>query len=184
MSPLWGNVITAIGVLAGAGLAGTLALLKGRQDASVRIADREEDRRSQRVEHRRGAYAAFLTQARLVTTSLSVCASLETPVEQAEWIEASDSLDEAISGFYDVFVELALAGPPSLAEEAETLWLKAYRAHTQIERLWDRMDHGDAGRQLDSFLGDEEESRLNDFISQQKRFIMLARKQLGGDREE
>ncbi|MFJ8603372.1 hypothetical protein ACIREM_32640 [Streptomyces shenzhenensis] len=184
MSPLWGNIITALGVLAGASLTGSLALLKGRQDAKDKSIDRAEARRTQRTEHRRETYAAFLSQARVALVAVSDATGLLTPISEQAWEEACDEASTAVDGLYDVYVELALSGPPSVADAAERLWFLGHRAVDQVEGLWGRIDQDDHGRTPDSWLTDEDPQRITAFVEQQKKVIELARKQLGGDLED
>ncbi|MET9090753.1 hypothetical protein ABZX72_01545 [Streptomyces cyaneofuscatus] len=181
MSPLWTSVIAAAGVLAGSGLTGVLGLMKGRQDAADRERDRSEGRRSQRIETRHAAYTAFIAQSRSAVVALSGAIEVRVSASDDAWGNAITEALNASEVMYHGYVDLALAGPPSLAREAELLWLRAIRAANQVETLWARRDATDQVATVASLLGDEDPDRMGEFIEQQKKLIELAREQLGGD---
>ncbi|MER7959701.1 hypothetical protein [Streptomyces sp. NPDC096030] len=99
----------------------------------------------------------------------------------AEWDEAVSEAHDNAELMYDGYVELALAGPASVAVEAERLWLRVIRAVDQAGSLWARRDPADVGAVVSSLLVDDEPDRTGQFAGQQKKLIRLAREQPGGD---
>ncbi|KOG81227.1 MULTISPECIES: hypothetical protein [Streptomyces] len=162
-------------------MTGVLGLMKGRQDAADKERDRLEGRRARRIETRHTAYTAFIAQSRSAALALSAATEVKVSAADETWNDAITEALNASEEMYHGYVELALAGPPPLAQEAELLWLRAIRAANQVETLWSRRDPTDQVATVASLLGDEDPDRMGDFIQQQKKLIELAREQLGGD---
>ncbi|MFB7311878.1 hypothetical protein [Streptomyces sp. NPDC056192] len=168
-------------MLAGAGLTGLLALAKGRQEVREKGLDRAEARRSERLGHRRAAYAAFLEQSRRVLAGVSEVTDMPVSASDDDREAAWHGCGEAIDAMYGVYVAVALSGPPGFADEAEKLWWLSEQAHTRLAGVLSRREGAQSDDPIQSLFTDEDERAVLDFVAHQKRVIMLARKQLGGD---
>jgi hypothetical protein len=183
MSQLGVALVSAGSALTGATIGGMFTLLKGRQEARERQADREEQRRQRRLDSRRTAYVAFLMALSEVEDSYRGLYEFQVPATVDAYDTAERPTVSAFNRLFQAVLEVDMVGPAVMAAQAERV---LDQARTVIEEYAGCFESHAARDQEASLISlmDNQGRLINRLAVQRDRFIKAARVQLGGDTNE
>ncbi|MET7788131.1 hypothetical protein ABZS93_16185 [Streptomyces sp900116325] len=183
MSQVGVALVSAGSALTGATIGGLFSLLKGRQEARERQADRDEQRRQRRLDSRRTTYVAFLRELSNTQDEYNKLHEFRLPASEEDWqVAATDALS-ARERLFQAWVEVGMVGPAVMAAQAERV---VSQATTLLEEYVDAYEE---------HKGSSEEACLYDLVPgmsrvvnrlnvQRDRFLGAARVQLDGEVNE
>ncbi|MFJ4845132.1 hypothetical protein [Streptomyces sp. NPDC088733] len=117
MVDVWGTVVGAGAVIAGAVLTGGFTLLKGRQEGAEKERDRLEQRAVRHRELRRDAYLALLNAGE----EIYALQDQHRDLEPAARVELNVTIDATLAKLHQCLAVVRLEGPAHVAESAEVL---------------------------------------------------------------
>ncbi|QDO02197.1 hypothetical protein FNV65_43800 [Streptomyces sp. S1A1-8] len=138
MSQLGVALVSAGSALTGATIGGLFTLLKGRQEARERQADREEQRRQQRLDNRRTAYVAFLKALSEAEDKLHLLYEFKVPETLENFEVVERPVITAFNQLLQAKLEVEMVGPAVMAAQAERV---LERVMTIIEEYEGAFEH-------------------------------------------
>ncbi|MDP5310358.1 hypothetical protein [Streptomyces poriferorum] len=183
MTQLGVAIVTASSALAGATVGGLFTLLKGRQEAGERQADRDEQQRHRRLEARRDAYIGFLKAFGDAEDELHLLYEFRVPASMAIFEDAQRPVIKGFNNLFQAKLGVEMAGPAVMAAQAQRVLDQLYSIIEEYEGCFkENKDRADATSLIDLVPG---HSRLANRLNiQRDRFTGAARVQLGGDVDE
>ncbi|MFF3998498.1 hypothetical protein ACFYX8_34975 [Streptomyces cyaneofuscatus] len=183
MTQLGVAIVTASSALAGATVGGLFTLLKGRQEARERQADRDEQHRQRRFDSRRDAYIGFLTAFGNAEDELPKLYEFKVPASLEAFEREEASVVQAFNALFQAKLGVEIAGPPVMAAQAQRVLDQLYGIIEEYEGCFEaNKDRPEASALIGLVPG---HSRLANRLSVQRdRFTGAARVQLGGDVNE
>ncbi|MGV9341246.1 hypothetical protein [Streptomyces sp. NPDC003688] len=183
MTQLGVALVSAGSALAGATVAGVFTLLKGRQEARERQADREEQRRHRRLDNRRDAYIGFLRAFGEAEDELHKLYEFKVPAALQDFEAAERSVVRAFNDFFQAKLGVEVAGPPVMAAQAQRVLDQLSVIIEEYEECFEANKDRPDESQLISLM--PYHGRLANRLNVQRdRFTGAARVQLGGEVNE
>jgi hypothetical protein len=183
MAQLGVALVSAGSALAGATIGGLFTLLKGRQEARERQADREEQQRQRRLDSRRTAYIAFLKALSDAEDECHALYEFKVPGTLEAFEGAERPVIAAFNQLFQAKLEVEMAGPAVMAAQAERVLEQVMAIIEEYEGCFEsHKDHAESAELIALVPG---HGRLANRLNVQRdRFIGAARIQLGGDVNE
>jgi len=180
MSQLWVALVSAGSALAGATVGGVFSLLKGRQEARERQADRDEQRQYRRLDARRDAYIGFLKAFGEAEDALPELYQFKVPADQASFETVEMPVVESFNDLFQAKLHVDMAGTPAMTEQAQRVLDQLMTLiETYEECFLANKDHPEETRLIDLVTS---QGRLANRLNVQRdRFTDAARLQLGGE---
>ncbi|MFD4563725.1 hypothetical protein ACFWOX_04720 [Streptomyces sp. NPDC058467] len=184
MAQLGVALVSAGSALTGAVIGGVFTLLKGRQEVKERIADRQEQRRQQRLNARRTAYVDFLKEVSQAEDELAKLYEFQVPGEPGAWDSVGNQAVYAYNRLFQAQLEVEMVGPRVMAAQAERVLERVHAIMAKCDDIYEehkeRVEPAAVGELLGGMFG----SMRNRLSVQRDRFVGAARVQLGGEVNE
>ncbi|MFI1394581.1 hypothetical protein [Streptomyces sp. NPDC020681] len=172
-------LISAGAALAGVAVSGGISLLRARQDRLDKQADREEQRRTQRLETRRAAYVAFLEAVTAIEDALEAIGSFEVPATREEFDRHGLAENATLTAFVNRVMEVIVAGPSEMEMKAKGIWESIVDLVGSYDNAFEAHRTDSDRQQLEALVERDHRVMRNRLSNRRSAFAAAAREQLG-----